>query len=138
MSLMGIQRNRSGNRVRSTLALVLVAMLNLVVQPCSMAMDADSGHPCPHCPVSVAGEHDMHAAPVADTADCEIIEAVSHDVRSAQFGQKDATDDLSVAVIELSSPRLPELPSGALVYRSSSGVPPGGPPLNVLYCVYLD
>jgi hypothetical protein len=113
-------------------------MLNLVIQPCSMAMDMDTDHPCPHCPESMNHAAAMHDVQVVDIADCEVVEAASHDVRSAQFAQKYTADDLSTAVVELSSSWLAEFSSGAIDYRSPSGVPPGGPPLNVLYCVYLD
>jgi hypothetical protein len=140
MSLMGIQRNRSGNSVRSTLALVLVAMLNLAFQPCAMAMsmEADTDHPCPHCPESAHHDPDAQAAPKGGIPGCDDVEAYNRDARNGQSTLKDSVDDSPVAIVDLFYSWMPEHATGTFDCPRSPDVHPGGPPLNVLYCVYLN
>lgn len=139
MSLVNLQRNKARSGVRSTLALVFVAMLNLVVQPCSMAMemDMDSDHPCPHCPESIGNNPESHAAPNLDASDCEIVESYSNDVRTGKFGQKNSADELPAIVDDLFSSRVPEFKHGSVEYSPPPCINSSGPPLNVLHCVYL-
>ena len=134
------------SRGRRALGLFVAVWLNLALQPCAMALEADDDHDCPHCPPAQVHEHgDMHGnmdnkMPCADgLSDCAIVEDLNHDGRSGQFQLKDAPVDIPVAIAphELAEPfrqvateRPP--PRYASVH---AGAPP---PLHVLYCVYLD
>ena len=138
--MMSLQRKNVRTGVRSTLVLTFVAMFNLVVQPCAMAMDMDMDpdHPCPHCPESL---HEAPAAEPASTstvaADCNSADVFSLDARTTQLGAKDLADDVPVYAIDLFSPWVPEVAAGQYEPRLQSGAFSGDPPLNVLYCVYL-
>lgn len=129
---------------RRALGLFVAVWLNLAVQPCAMAYEADD-HDCPHCPPAQTHEHgDMHGGmdqkmPCADgAADCAIDEDWSHDARGAQHKLKDLPAEIPVAIApqelnaQLYRPAGPAGLSGFSPERA--GAPP---PLNVLYCVYL-
>lgn len=142
-----MQRDLPSPRLRGAWAVVLVAMLNLVAQPCAMATEMEPGHPCPHCPTeAMAGERHGHAgsghAPaesgqVAEVADCDFVDIYSHDSRPAQPGFKDSPDDQPACALDSRS-------ADARARVARGGEPAAHavpdyrrPPLNVLHCVYL-
>lgn len=137
MTLMGIQRRSATAGVRSTLLFAIVAMLNLAVQPCAMAMELDTEHPCPHCPDSGAGHHVAEPSSVADTADCNSADVYNLDARTSETGTKNPAQKAAVCPIEIFSLPAPDFRADRHEVCARPVAPPGGPPLNVLHCVYL-
>lgn len=84
----------------------------------------------------IAGD-DMSCA--SNGGDCGILDELNYDGRSVQLKLKDAPDDGPVAIISLED-WSPLAPSASLPGIGHTRSPPPGdsPPLNVLYCVYLD
>lgn len=131
------RQQRAGNRVRSALGLVLVAVLNLAFQPCAMAMDMDADHGCPHCPPGA--EHANHDGKqnLDEIADCDYVSTCSLDSRPDKSQPKDPSPDAfapMAAGFSLSGVLSPQrnFHGGVRTDRHC-----GDPPLNILYCVYL-
>lgn len=139
--------NKSHRRSWPRYAAVLLAAfcLNLVLQPCAMALDslgqcpdwlpaAGHGSMSHHTEVQAAGASGESCA--TGTPGCAAAESYSHEQRGGQLKLKDGPSDLGplaetrVFLPELRRSVSPQVP------RRTSPVP-GAPPLNVLYCVYL-
>lgn len=142
-------RQRQTPLARRALGLFVLAWLNIALQPCAMAMGGDDSDDCPRCPMSHTGQHNDHStsAPAkvertmpcaSDVDDCNPLETINVDSRTASYKLKDMPSDLPVAM----------LPSATLLadadyreVRDASSIkyrpPDNSPPLNVLYCVYL-
>ena len=128
---------------RRALGLFAIVWLNLVLQPCAMALQSDVD--CLHCPPAQMVEHTgvhgemNHDVPCTDSmSDCAIAEDLNHDGRSGQFKLKDAPADTPIAIAphELAVPfRQPAdaalRPRYALLHAGAR------PPLYILNCVYL-
>ena len=125
------------------LGLFAAVWLNLALQPCAMAMEAD--HDCPHCPP--AHEHEMsahhgHGEPKAEAA-CATMEApcgelddVSFDGRTGQLKVKDAVE-LPVAIVHDPAAATVTI---AETCNYATGPPiyaDGSPPRHILFCVFL-
>ncbi len=126
------------------LAVVLALWVNLAVQPCAMAMGADSD--CPHCPPAVehtvAGAHKHHGEDIASdcgslAADCGEFDDFSVDSRGAQSKLKDNAEDIApLPVLPGEPPAIPPvIPLAATGPPDIAVVPP---PLHLLNCVFLD
>jgi len=166
MSLLTKMRIRQARWGRPTLALVMFAWLNVILQPCAMAM---AGSVCPHCP-----PERMHAQPAHAMAD----HGHSHAMPDHEHGGEHATsqgqqsdpgsdecagdlsgcanlDDLrqndrikpfsaDLKLVGLAPPPERCTPTGLLRHSTiaasldSARLSGAYPPLNVLYCVYLD
>ena len=119
---------------RRVLGLIVVAWLAVIVQPCAMAMGVESDS-CPHCPPQETAEK----SPCEELAgeDCTTEDQVSADSRSSQSKLKNNPTDLLAAI------PTPPIASAKSAYATqclpdaAAWLYPGGPPLNVLYCVYL-
>lgn len=119
---------------RSVLGTFVAAWLSLVLQPCAMAME-ETDHDCPHCPpavTQVADPCDVGVGPA-----CGLDDQLSAEPRSNPLKLKDLSNELPVAI----GPAFEDL---STVTRQSQTLPansvlfdPGGPPRNVLFCVYL-
>jgi len=124
-------------RVRSTLGLVLVAMLNLIFQPCVMAMDMDTDHPCPHCPTETSQVQHHQDPQLSMVADCDYVDVYSHDSRTAQSKGNDLVEDLPIFVNGIFSLSVPAIQTCSCERASPTATYSSGPPLSILYCVYL-
>lgn len=131
---------------RHALGLFAAVWLNLAMQPCAMAAEAEEDHNCPHCPPAQTHEHgNMHGGmdhnmPCADGAsDCTIDEDWNHDTRGAKLKLKDAPGDMPIAIapreIESAITRSSDTTPRSCYSPLQAGKPP---PLHILYCVYLD
>lgn len=133
---------------RRVFGVFVVVCLNLALQPCTMAMGAEQDDDCPHCPPSESQDHHGHhgssfepvdktpCGPSAD--DCSLGDDLYHDGRNNSAKLKDLSGDFVIAVSSLTDivPTCMVDLGGLCPTRSP---PPGSfPPLNVLYCVYLD
>jgi len=127
-----------------------VVCLNLVLQPCAMAMDSIADHDCPHCPPSLEMGHEGHGGghggmastkmPCATSAtDCSVVDDLNYDGRSTKLEPKDSPNELPLA-IHPAIATVPSLRSTESFDRHRNRSPPPGnsTPLNILYCVYLD
>jgi hypothetical protein len=112
-------------------------MFNLVFQPCAMAMDMATDHPCPHCPTESSQKQHHQDPQLRVVADCEFDEAYSYDSRTAQSKNKSSLEDLPVFVAEVFAFNVQRFTLEACERASPSSTYPGDPPLNILYCVYL-
>ena len=125
------------------LGLFAAVWLNLALQPCAMALEAD--HDCPHCPP--AHEHDMaahhgHASPKAEApcasmqAQCGELDDASFDTRSGQLKVKDSVE-LPLAIAHdritpvVTMTERCNFPTGPPQHAGLS------PPLHLLNCVFL-
>ena len=116
---------------RRVLGTFVVAWLAIVLQPCAMAMGADSD-PCPHCPPA-----ETPPCETTITPDCGLDDQLTNESRSNPSKVKDVPDEPPVAI-------QPDLIQSAWIDPRARPLPPAshffnpsGPPLNVLYCVYL-
>jgi len=140
-------RNRHERRSwgRSALGLFVAVWLNLALQPCAMAMEAEDDHHCPHCPTEeMQGHHGMHAgmdaeAPCADgLSDCSLDGDISHDTRSGSIKFKDGRADVPVAITATEFVAYAQAPPRERPPPLAIAQPGATRPLHVLYCVYLD
>lgn len=134
---------------RGVLAVLVVFSLSLALQPCAMAMSGDQGRDCPHCPPPESQDHHQHhgsetdeidQAPCASASDdCSLDDEFNYDGRNAQVKLKDLPIDAPLAINDLidaaTVARFDDLRG---VFPTRSPPPDSAPPLNVLYCVYLD
>jgi hypothetical protein len=98
--------------------------MSILLQPCALSMSLASEH-CPACPVTEIPECESTIRP-----DC---------VLADQFKPEYVPLDLPVAIESTFYETASN--NAATAYSSPvtrSGFYPGGPPLNVLYCVYLN
>ena len=128
------RRRRWVPRLMGTLAVVWMGM---VLQPCLMAaemhggMDGGMDGDCPHCPTPM--QQDCGAGA------CTYVDRVDYDGRTPQVKLANVQPDDHPVLLPTLEIVLP-LPTGAC----STGPPPDAtsdlptPPLNVLYCVYLN
>lgn len=140
-------RNRRSSMARRAFGAFVVVWLNLILQPCAMAIGSEPD--CPNCPPSHTPHIDGHEMATSDTVkqampcasgavDCDILDDFNHDGRTAQVKVKDAPDELPIALLPAAvvasciKPVRQRDPSPVCLY------PPGTPPaLTKLYCIYL-
>lgn len=151
-------RNRRHNeghvfRARRALGIVAVVWLNIVLQPCAMALGAAEQHDCPGCPPSPTGQHMDHGSQVHDMSghesspahspcitnayDCSLNSAFDHDARSVKPKLKDSPNELPLAIhpdVTIAPKKVPAEYIGR--HRSQSPPPGSSRPLNILYCTY--
>jgi hypothetical protein len=127
-------RKRRRRLVSQVLGGLAVVWLGMVLQPCLMAAEmAMDGH-CPHCPAPTAEGCDG-----AVSNGCRYIDRVDYDGRSAYSKLAKKTLDHSPALfaalalehVQPANACATGPPYGAARYLPS-------PPINVLYCVYLN
>lgn len=148
---------------RRLLTLLVLAWLNLVLQPCAMAMAADAA--CPGCPPAHADRPMGHASKAthehaAVPHDGMGSDAVAHEhntdggacggslvdcVRLGDINQCDRQQPLTPdhTTVWLAPPPMVSAQPGYRdppVFSAGDAARLAGafPPLNVLYCVYLD
>lgn len=141
-------------RTRGVLGMLVIAWLNIAVQPCAMALGSIEDHDCPRCPPSHADEqpehlmHDQHMAaedsassamPCATPAtDCSFLDELNCDGRAVKLEIKDAPSDVSVAVLPAYVSELAIRPAKVRGWHGTRSPPIlSSVPLNVYYCVYL-
>ena len=136
------RRESSASATRRLLGVLIALWINMVVQPCAMAAEAE--HDCPHCPPAhheqMAGHHghgaEKHARPCAALeAQCGDIGDISVESRgSAQPDDLDQPDALAARII-------PEHAAVDRLVASRATGPPlllsGTPPIYILNCAYL-
>jgi len=142
--------SRTKTARRAVFAALLVMCANVAAQPCLMAIaeapqleaahagheqhPESASHVCSHCPPQAAMQHEACATTLA--ADCDESPDFSHDGRNTAQKLKDLSSPPAIA-----GP--PEQFFHASV--SVSALPllrdrhtlPGGPPLNLLLCIFL-
>ena len=117
-----------------------VVWLSMLWQPCAMAMDMDGEmamgheqHSCPHCPPP------MHEDCGNSLEECAYFDRFDVDRRGAKLKLGESLQD--VQPVLLAASHTSQL---AFVSALSSGphyacaTAPPGPPLNVLFCTYLN
>ncbi len=136
---------------RRVLGMFVVVCLNMVMQPCVMAFGGGGEHDCVHCPPALTEEgssQSMHPADDSDSSSaacdtgmsqCAAGDDVNIDSRTSTVKVKDAPADTPLAIAPtIAVPELTEY-SASLPHSCIRSYLPGNPPpLNVLYCVYLD
>ncbi len=151
MSLIATLRHNQSVRTRRVVGLFVLAWLVIAIQPCVMALGGESDHDCPHCPPA----HEMHAgdhghsghhgtptpvsSPCSDgTSDCDGSELFKHDGRVGDIKPKDPPPDTPAVLLPRASVAQPA--ARAVSVRAATGPIPAGvpPPLNLLYCTFLN
>lgn len=127
----------TNGRPRGTWAVLLVALANLVVQPCAMAADTPAGHPCPHCPGEASETHAAHPGEVAEVASCDFVDVYSLESRGIKSGPRDVPLDIPALPADIAGPAVLPVKIGPRAHALRFGISPHHPPLNVLNCVYL-
>lgn len=143
MSYRAHKRQASSPFARRALALFVVAWLNVVVQPCAMALTGGPDSDCIHCPPEHAQHHDGHEmanqaeAPCAsDASGCDALDEFNHDTRTTKL--KTSLQDLPLCITSpirdvLAAPRYTSAD-----FSSAAGPPDwASPPLHKLHCAYL-
>ena len=133
MNLLQPIRKRSRRWVPRVLGPLAVVWLSMVLQPCLMAaeMDGQMDGDCPHCPTPM--QQDCAAGA------CTYVDRVDYDGRTPYLRLANAQPDDHPVLFATLATGLP-LPADAC----STGPPSDAtsnlptPPLNVLFCVYLD
>lgn len=140
--------------MRSILGVFVVAWLNLVMQPCAMALGDMQERDCPGCPPAHQDERSGHAMQGGDKAveesasgempcataatDCNLLYQLNYDGRTVKIDLNDAPNDSPIAI---APPPTFESALKPIEYRgwhsTRSPPPPASVPLNVFYCVYL-
>jgi hypothetical protein len=159
-----ITRRPHAARTRSVLAVFVVAWMNLVLQPCAMALGGVEQHDCPRCPDSASADHAAHEMaghdmvghemaghdmaghdmamgdmPCASAAtDCSLADELNYDSRNTELKPKDSPQDLPIAVLPAIA-TVPALrPADYAGWHRTRSPPPGSStPLNITYCVFL-
>lgn len=140
--------------MRNILAVLAVAWLNIVLQPCAMALGDMQEHDCPRCPPSQAaeasdhalhGRHgtaeesasgEMHCALAA--TDCSLVDELNYDGRIVKLELNDAPNDAPIAIGPPTVFDRGLRPADYSSWHRTRSPPPlAGVPLNVYYCVYL-
>lgn len=150
MSVIGALRQRQQPWMPWASAVLLIALLNLAIQPCVMAAPEGFGPQTGHAPSDHAPEahetHEAHAGhslcphcAVFDRGDCD--EGDGCDGPDwQQPGQPNLTKDSASSVlasIPTAELRLARSADAMLSHPDTLGAPPPvGPPLTVRYCVY--
>lgn len=166
MSILARIRSGQARWGRSFLALLAVAWLNVILQPCAMAFSAKSTD-CFHSPSAHAGDQMGHAAapahghsmvddhamdlsgqPEHETgnhcwdcggylADCAHLETIKKSDRDRQFSPEPEIAWIVLPPTDHAQPADPRPPPASNAYDAAR-LTGAFPPLNVLYCVYLD
>lgn len=127
-------RKRRRPLVAQVLGVLGIVWLGSAFQPCLMAAEMDMTGPCPHCPAPAAGDCES-AVPMS----CGHLDQLDHDGRGP--GSKILKKQLAQSALPPAS--FPVQLRGT-ARGCATGPPPGPaagadrPPLNVLYCVYLN
>lgn len=148
------KRQTCRTRTRGVLGMLVIAWLNIAIQPCAMALGSIEDHDCPHCPPSHADEPSEHAVhgqhmaardsassamPCATQAtDCGLPDELNFDGRAIKLELKDAPGDVSVAVLPAYGYQPARRPARYHHWHGSRSPPiASSVPLNIYYCVYL-
>ncbi len=136
---------------RRVLGMFVVVCLNMALQPCAMAFGGAGENDCMHCPPALAEEgasHSMHhaddsngrSAPCATgMSQCVVGDDINIDSRTSTVKVKDVPADMPLAIVSSMVVLAPAEYSASLPRSCTRSYLPGDPPpLNVLYCVYLD
>jgi len=131
MNTLQTMRRWQHRSVLQTCAVFIAVWVNLAFQTCAMAtMPTDD---CPHCPPGMH-DSDMPMAPM----DCDVIDSIDEPNLVGPASKFDnGIADLDIAVLG-GWLDLPVLLSDETILRPYRPVRSmHGPPLNVLFCVYL-
>ena len=142
-----MQRRRTP-KARHALGVFAVLWLNLLFQPCAMALGADPHEDCPDCPPAHSQHegHEMAPGDMADSgmpcagsaADCGVVDDLNYDGRNTQLKVKDAPHDSPLMVSPFANPAAHIKPLRHAYLWPVQRPPPASPQaLNKLYCVYL-
>ena len=126
-------RRQGISRGRHILGMFLAAWMAVILQPCAVAGEID--HDCPHCPPEAI--HEGHRNDAFSGADCVIGGPIGVEARSLQPKPDDLPPQMPIFLGQTFDEI--DLWRGS-ARQFSSARPrtfPGGPPLNVLNCVYL-
>jgi len=128
-------RKRRRPLVTQTLAMLAAVWLNMVLQPCLMAaeMDMDMTGPCPHCPAPVTDDCDGAAS-----SGCTYVDRIDYDGRSPQSKLAKSVDHSFIAFAVLPEQYSHAGSSCATGPPRDADVHLPSPPLNVVYCVYMN
>lgn len=151
MSSVHNMQRRWNPKARQAFGVLAVLWLNLLFQPCAMALGADPHQDCPDCPPAHSQHdgHEMAPADMADmadsgmpcagsAADCGVVDELNYDGRNTQLKVKDAPLDSPLMVSAFANPAAHIKPARHAYQRPAQRPPPGpSQTLNKLYCVYL-
>ena len=112
--------------------MLAVVWLGMVFQPCLMA--ADVGDHCPHCPTPMT-----EGCGGGVSEGCTYIDRVDYDGRVPYIKLTDETPDENPVLFAALAEEIP-LPKNPCATGPPVGTRPDlhAPPLNVLFCVYLN
>ena len=141
MNVLATMRQRQTSWGRRVLSLFAVVWLSLALQPCAMAMGGDSDHDCPHCPPPESSHHathDMTGMPCATGADCMALDEINYDGRTSTVKVGDAQYEAVAILSPVATARRSLRVTRAGKTSDSCGYGGTSPPLNLLYCTYLN
>ena len=137
MNILAAIRRRHRRWIPRLATLLAVAWLGMLWQPCAMAMGMDAGsghaqHACAHCP---APQH----TDCEDAADkCTYADRFDADRRTAKLKSGAGLEDVQHIVLPSCHAAWLPLPSWGDARLTVNAIAPPGPPLNILFCAYLN
>lgn len=161
MNVLAVIRRRQKRWIPRLSTLLAVVWVGMLWQPCASAagMDEHAGHTghvetalpaghaahahhagqaehaeqhCPHCPPLVHGDC------ATLTEECASLDRFDADRRAAKLNFGAGADDVPQVPIAYWSSLRPLSPPDASARREDCGSLRQGPPLNILFCVYLS
>jgi len=138
MNILAAIRRREKLWIPRAAAPFAIVWLSMLWQPCAVAMDMDMGmdheqHSCPHCPPPMHEDCEGNT-----TEECDYFDRFDTDRRASKTKLGESPQDLQIALYSVC--RLPDYSPLFAVHSSLSkhATAPSGPPLNVLFCTYLN
>jgi len=138
MTILAAIRHRQKLWILRLAAPFAVVWLSMLWQPCAVAMEMDMGvdhgqHSCPHCPPPMHEECEANT-----TEECDYFDRFDTDRRGSKTKFGEAPEDVQLVLHSVC--QLPNFPPPFAVHSSLSidTTAPPGPPLNVLFCTYLN
>ena len=128
-------RKRRRPLAAQMLAMLGVVWLNMVLQPCLMAaeMDMDMTGPCPHCPSTMTED-----CAGATSNGCTYVDRIDYDGRGPHSKLAKKLDHFFITPTVLPIAYSHAASNCATGPPRDVGLHPPAPPLNVIYCVYLN
>ncbi len=136
MNLLQAIRKRRRRWVSQVMGLLGVVWLSMVLQPCLMAADMGGmdgmGGDCPHCPTPMTQG-------CGSSGECTYIDRVDYDGRTPHVKPANDLPDQNPELFGALATPIP-LPGEVCATGPPSGAGPDlpTPPLNILFCVYLN
>ena len=138
MNILSAMRRRHKRWIPRLAGPFAIVWLSMLWQPCAMAadMDMDMGHEqhsCPHCPPPMHEDCKGNAI-----GECDYLDRFDTDRRASKLKFEESKADAQPVLLSAcQSLQLATVLASHPSFSKHATAPPG-PPLNVLFCTYLN